>query len=173
MRVLANQKKPDPKKNAIENYIDHAQYVFRKYKELEKELRSAKSMDKASDLMYNTAIKRLNFFQPLRDGHDYTDEVLGVLSTPVVLLASLTFLMKSIYHKLSAVFINGNSRSDNDESIENLYNACLGLIVGICNYLISAPSLITRPIATAIYGFAKQDTNRFYVEDSIEGKLSH
>ena len=112
--------------------------------------------------------KHVTLFDPLRDGHDYFDEVMGATLLPVALsLTSIGLLTASLCEGIMALFIQTNVIENDDKTHGQragiyLFSALLVSILSYATFLKSAASLITRPLVTVFQGCKEQDIPRFY-----------
>lgn len=177
-RICTKQAKPNPQKNFFENYYDHLNYLESEFDAKWNTCSKFRTIDEQLEFLGKEALKRLNLFERLRDGYDYMDEVVGATALPVMLLgASLANLAIAIWEGASALAISTgliNRKSDKAEHLEYAQTALLlstlAFVGAIATFLKSAISLITRPVATALQGFAEQDVDRFYDDDSYESQ---
>lgn len=164
-------KRPDPDKNFFQNYYDHLNALARQTAELCTKYKELKTERQIEEFMDKVISDRFLVLEPLRDGYDYMDEVLGATVLPVVaLLGSVVAAVAAAWEGVHALAIHwGMADNDKVDHAANALNLCiasaLALSLSVVSLLKSAISLISRPIATAEYGFAKQDTYRFYNED--------
>lgn len=164
-------KRPDPEKNFFYNYFDHlnalgkgADALYHKFSEL-------RTVDEQWDFLEKVLSDRNLILQPLRDGYDYMDEVIGATVLPTAgALTSLGLLVFAVWEVAQSLAINlGFARNDReahaDNALQYFLGAALVLAFSAMSFIKSCISLISRPIATAEHGFAKQDKDRFYNED--------
>lgn len=174
-KFFTQHKKPDPKKNFFQNYGEHLNYLEH---QATKKMRG--SPDNFNVFLDSIALesiaqelldaKHLMVFDALRDGYDYTDELMGASVIPVMAMGTALFNAgMSIWEGSQALAIRaGFTKNDHidhgDKAVDNLLLAGLYLAISVISLVKSLASLITRPIATAIHGWKPQDTNRFYSE---------
>ncbi|STX41201.1 Uncharacterised protein [Legionella donaldsonii] len=184
------KKEPDAKQNPVENYVDHAHFLLikslqkfdtlkEKYGKLEKDGTEASFYDLLS-FIKKEANKHLTICEKLRDGHDYFDEVVGATAIPALgMIASTAALGMAIWEGAQALAIHAGFKEGTDKEksahLENagtmLLASAAAFVGAVASFLKSAISLVTRPVVTAIEGFAAQDKDRFYDKSSIAAKL--
>ncbi|KTD34368.1 hypothetical protein Lmor_1765 [Legionella moravica] len=175
-KIFVNQKTPDPKKNFFENYSDHLDFMIIHFQQKFNKLKNINDLDVALDYIGDEAIKRLKMFDPLRDGHDYFDEVVGATGLPALgIIASIASLGTAIWESAQALAIEmGIKRNDREDHLDiaagYLILSAAAIIIAIASFVKSAISLITRPLVTALSGYAEQDEDRFHNEDALIGK---
>ncbi|CEG57734.1 hypothetical protein [Legionella fallonii] len=169
---------PDPKKNFFQNYSDHFDYLQEKYEKVWHKLVEKQNLEEQFNFLNKQALKRLSIFEKLRDGYDYFDEVVGATALPAIgLVSSIATLGLALWEGIRALVIKiGLVNNDGQEHHVKAQSALLlsaaSFLLSIACFLKSTISLITRPIVTAIYGFEKQDKERFINEDTVVGHLS-
>ncbi|KTD14531.1 hypothetical protein Lgra_0562 [Legionella gratiana] len=177
-KLFKESKKPDPKKNFFQNYSDHLDYLQHEFEEFWIKLEKTKKLEERLNLMSNEALKRLNIFERLRDGHDYMDEVVGATALPALgMIVSIGSFAAAVWEGAQALAIHvGLTKKDGEDHKENAANFLLlsaaSFALSVASFLKSAISLISRPIITAFYGYAKQDIVRFHNDESIEGYVA-
>ncbi|MFT4060169.1 MAG: hypothetical protein QM652_11550 [Legionella sp.] len=161
MPIMFFKNKPDPKKSFFQNYYDHL-------KHLEKELTKLwETEPKTINLIVDEALKRMSLFERLRDRYDYMDEVVGATALPLMgMIASGGLLLASIWEGTQALAVHLNMVADHNDdhgyTAAALFVFSVGLaIASAATFLKSAISLVTRPVITALEGFAPQDKARF------------
>lgn len=168
-------KTPNPKKNFFQNYSDHLNYLEQEIKEAWEKMQKTKTLEEQLNLISDEALKRLNIFERLRDGHDYMDEVVGATALPAMgMILSIASLAATAWEGAHALAIHFNlAKKDGEDHKENAANLLLlsaaSFVLSVASFLKSALSLITRPVITAVQGFAKQDIVRFHNDESVEG----
>lgn len=171
-------KTPNPKKNFFQNYADHLNYLEDEVKKAWEKMQATKTWDEQLNLIGDEALKRLNIFEKLRDGHDYMDEVVGATALPAMgMILSIASFAAAAWEGAHALAIHFNlAKKDGEDHKENAGNLLLlsaaSFVLSIASFLKSAISMITRPIITAISGYAKQDTVRFHNDESVEGLVA-
>lgn len=166
--IFIKQNKPNINKSFFQNYQDHVKYLGE----------TAKTARKDADFN-SILLARLKMFDPLYDGYDYFDELVGATAVPLVAtIASIGLVIYSIKEILHALAIGINLVEDDNINHLEIASACTFaaivielLALAIC--LKSMISLITRPMVTAFQGFKPQETVRFHNEDSVVGKLTN
>lgn len=164
------QKNPQSNKNFFQNYHDHLKHLADK---------AGEEFSTKENKMEDISLKRLNMFDPLIDGYDYFDEVLGATLVPIVgtavaigyLLLSIKELMHGFAIKMTWV---ENDHQDHSASAETFWG--LGLFAGfvaLASLLKSAISLISRPIITLARGWKSSEETRFHNDDSVLGNLNN
>lgn len=177
-RFFRGQKKPDPNKNFFLNYSDHLDYLQMKYEKRWNKLVRLEGLEERFNFLVKQALKHISIFEQLRDGYDYFDEVVGATALPVVsLVVSIAEIGIALWESFRALIINiGLANHDGEDHLENagfsLFTSAAAFLTSMASFLKSAISLVTRPIVTAIYGFEKQDKDRFINEDTVIGHLS-
>ena len=175
-KFFVNQKTPDPKKNFFENYSDHLDFLIMHFEQKFNKLRNFEDIGTALEYIGDEAIKRLKLFDQLRDGHDFFDEVVGATALPALgIIASIASLGTAIWESAQALAIKaGIARNDHEDHMDvaagYLILSAASIILAIASFLKSAISIITRPIVTALTGFAEQDEDRFHNEDTFVGR---
>lgn len=177
-RFFRGQKTPDPRKTFFQNYSDHLDYLQAKYEKTWNKLVERKGLEERFNFLVKHAQKHISIFEQLRDGYDYFDEVVGATAFPVVsLLASIAGVGIALWESFRALIIKiGLANHDGEDHLAHagfsLFTSAAAFLTSIASFLKSAISLVTRPIVTAIYGFEKQDKDRFINEDTVMGQLS-
>ncbi len=151
--------KPDPNKNFVLNYVAHIKWKGSKIARI-----SDDSMSISAEVLAS-----INFLDPLRDGHDYMDEFIGVTIVPALCsIAAVALLLWSVWSGLYALatllsLAEGNGRHDNTMSIVLL--GCAAAIYAVVSTIESAIGLLTRPLITIVGGYKPQNTPRFCSDD--------
>jgi hypothetical protein len=173
-----NQKKPDPKKNCFQNYSDHLYFLQIKYQERWNKFIKNKTLDEKLDFLGKEALDHLNMFERLRDGHDYMDEFVGATAIPALgLVVSLVELGVAAWQSIKGLAIHaGLAKNDYEDHKENAGLALLvagaAFVTAIASFIKSVVALVARPFITAARGWANQDEERFYVEETVGDKFS-
>jgi hypothetical protein len=176
--LLENRKKPDPEKNFFQNYSDHLDYLQLQFEKIWERVSRTKNVNRQLNIISDEALKRLSIFERLRDGHDYMDEIIGATALPAMgMVVSIASLAVGLWEGIQALATSiGLAKKHGEDHRENAINALLlsatSLVLSIACFLKSAVSLITRPVITAVKGFAKQDIPRFHNEESVEGLIA-
>ena len=169
-----NYQTPNSRKNFISNYGDHLKYLM-EVQLVEKivAFEEAKNFTELLRLVDDEELKKhLLVFDKLRDGHDYLDEVGGVLVVPFLGVgASALSLGAAIYEGGVALGIRYNLIDDDDK--EHGFNAAKYLFAMVTTLALSlafavksAISLITRPLITLVAEQGHDDKKlRFRDED--------
>ena len=163
-----SRKKPDSKKNFFQNYQDHTTYLQSQFFAVKEKFDGTKARHKVA-YVGKQLVARINCLDPLRDGHDYMDEVLGATSVPLIagvvaIAAAGTALLYSV-----CSFFDAKSNWASEAKMAFAV-AGIAAAVALFSFAKSFISLFTRPIATVLNGGPKpQDTNRF--GDSLVGDL--
>ena len=163
----ANHKKPSIDKNFFQNYSDHLDYIYSIFQEKSSEFNSLSSTPELLHFIKDTALERLKMFEQLRDAYDYTDEILGATALPALgMLASIATLACCVWETMKGIMISFGWRNDDYTShsrkaCEHLMLAVAAFTLACASFLKSAISLVTRPIVTAVQGFAPQNKERF------------
>ena len=169
------QEKPQKSKNFFENYTDHVRFLFDKYKQVI----ASENFSGFIDNIAEASIKSLNLFEPLRDGHDYFDEVGGATAIPLAsAVASIATFAMAAWEGLQALacsvgFMRSSTESHADEAVKFLQISLACALLALGSFVKSAVSLVTRPLVTAIKGFAPQDKERFMIDDSVQSHIEH
>jgi hypothetical protein len=177
--LFPGHKKPDRNKNFFQNYSEHLNYLQNQYAKAWQEFQEQATFAQKLDFIGDQALKRLNMFEKLRDGHDYFDEVVGATALPalglVVSIATISMALWEGIHVLAihAHLIGGSKAEHQSEAQEDLLISGLSFLGAIASFLKSAISLITRPIITAVKGFEEQNTVRFITEDTYANRLAN
>lgn len=162
--------KPDPKKNFFQNYSDHIDYLMSQLQEVGTAINNAQSMTEALNIINDEATKRMNMMESLRDGYDYMDEFVGATAIPTMgLIASLAMLGLAVWEgaqTLAARVRREETTEHTNTAVENLFFSALLFTASIATLLKSIVSMVSRPVVTAIKGFAEQNTPRFEREGS-------
>lgn len=175
-KFFINQKTPDPKKNFFENYSDHLDFLALKLDQKCYQLQQIDNTADAIRFIGKEALKRLTMFEQLRDAHDYFDEVLGVtVLPPLSIIISVAALGQALWEAAHHLAIkSGFTRNDYTDHLDNaggfLLISITSILFSIACFLKSAISLATRPLVTAIHGYAEQDEDRFHNENSVIGR---
>jgi hypothetical protein len=156
-------KKPNKKQNFFQNYFDHLLYLEQS---IEKDV--VKVLEK-NDLFYlvHTLARHITVFDPLRDGYDYFDEVMGASVAPMALnIASAALLSLALFEGAIALGIQVDLfEQDQKMHVRNgalyMIAAFLTSVLSFVILMKSLASLITRPAVTAFQGYQEQDIPRF------------
>lgn len=174
---FANTNKPDSKKNFFQNYADHLDFLHIKFKKKYEQFMDTETIEEKLSILGNEALERLKVFEQLRDGHDYFDEVVGATAIPLIgAIASVCSLAIAIWDAaqllaIKAGFVEDDGINHADNALNHLLLSATALALSVASFVKSAISMITRPVVTAIRGFAEQDEDRFYHKDSVLGSL--
>lgn len=163
-------KSPDPRKNMIQNYIDHLSCIevtgHRIWKKLDRE--------SILGVLLVESMNRIKIFQRLRDGHDYFDEVLGALvGSTLCSIAAVGFVAYSLWELATSVMMNiGILKSDHephfDHVVKGMFCAMTAFVMSMVIHMKSMISLVTRPLMTLFFGYNQhQEVDRFYVNEPI------
>lgn len=166
-------KKPNPQKNLFQNYIDHLNYI---------EIEGAKiwkRLDREGMLgvLIIESVKRVKIFEALRDGHDYFDEVLGVLvGSTLCTMAAIGFVAYAVWELATALLMKtGLIKNDNEShwnnAIKGILCAMTAFVMSMVIHLKSMISLVSRPLITLFTGFTKQNVDRFYNNEPEEAPI--
>ncbi|MDR3503275.1 MAG: hypothetical protein P4L79_11925 [Legionella sp.] len=164
-------KRPDPDKNFFYNYLDHLHALNKQSEALYAKFKQLNTTDEQLAFLENVFYERNLILQPLRDAHDYMDEVMGATVFPAVgMLTAIGSLIFAAWEGAQALAIHlGFASNDRikhaDKAFEFFIAAAITFTLSAVSFIKSLISLVSRPIATVEQGFAKQDTNRFYNED--------
>jgi 7-cyano-7-deazaguanine synthase in queuosine biosynthesis len=164
-------KRPDPDKNFFYNYFDHLKALTKHSAELYEEFKKLKTSDAQIDFFEKELSNRNLILNPLRDAHDYMDEVMGATVLPAFgMLTAVGALVVAAWEGVQALAIHcGFAHNDRekhaDEALSFFIAAAAAFTLSAMSFVKSWISLVSRPIATVEQGFAKQDTLRFYNED--------
>lgn len=164
-------KRPDPDKNFFYNYFDHLKALTKHSAELYEEFKKLKTADAQMDFFEKELSNRNLILNPLRDAHDYMDEVMGATVLPAFgMLSAVGALVVAAWEGVQALAIHcGLAHNDRekhaDEALGFFIAAAAVFTLSAMSFVKSWISLVSRPIATVEQGFAKQDTLRFYNED--------
>lgn len=163
----SGSKCPNKKKTFFENYADHLVHIERNAVTIWDQL------NRSNDLCFlaHEAIKRISTFDPLRDGYDYFDELLGATVLPLALqLLSFYHILVAIVEAACAfaVYVHLMKDEQEDHLEEAQKYGMYGMSAFLFSFAIAVKSLIslvTRPIVTAFQGFKEQDVERFRAVD--------
>lgn len=164
--------KPDLKNNFFQNYADHLEFLHQKFKDKYDGFMGEKTVDMKLAILKNEALERLSIFEKIRDGHDYFDEVVGATAIPAMgAIVSLCSLAMAIWDAgqalaIKAGFVKDDEINHKDNAIDHLLLSAAALALSVASFVKSMIALVTRPIVTAIQGFAEQDEDRFHHSDS-------
>ncbi|CAM4470392.1 MAG: hypothetical protein LEGION0403_FIIPPAGN_00297 [Legionella sp.] len=164
-------KRPDPEKNFFSNYIDHLHALILHGGALWEEAKGLRTSVEQQNFIEKVFGDRNLILQPLRDGHDYMDEIMGATVLPTVaLMTAAGALVTAVWEGAQALAIHwGLARNDHTDHARNallfVLGAAAALTISVLSFIKSWISLVSRPIATIEQGFAKQDAPRFYNED--------
>ena len=163
-------KKPNPQKNFFENYISHAIFIIGHldqdyhFSDIGCSMREfSNNLNTSCQNLWN--IKHLLIFDPLRDGYDYTDEILGATA-----VSALFLLVSQLSIGMALAQLCGG-KDKTKTSLNFLLTACNTLAISCISFIKSLISLVSRPIVTAISGWKPQNINRFYTNNSLEEKI--
>lgn len=168
--VGSKQRKPNPNNIFFQNYSAHLDYIQEETKTILNTINSKESLNEALAVLAEEIGKRLYVFEGLRDGHDYTDEILGATVLPILgMVTSIATLALAAWSGMKdlamrACFMENDA---NYHASQMLLLSGMAFIVAVSSFLKSVFSLFTRPIATGIKGWEPQDTDRFIYENSI------
>ena len=157
-------RKPNPKQNCVQNYWDHMNSIEQDAHRLWNKVDTGNWFK----VLAGEAWNRTNMLEALRDGHDYTDEIMGAVVGSTVYSAVATgFLALALWEAvcglaMKAGFVKDDKKDHVTPILKALVFAVAAYVMSLVIYLKSVVSLITRPIITALEGFKAQDTNRFY-----------
>lgn len=186
------QNKPDPNKNFIENYKDHVLCLTKKFddrweqgltatgcKLLERKslrfnfFRETRGMPRSfrgfnrEHLIADEVLSHWTLFQPLRDGHDYVDELMGATVVPAlfcplaVYQAGYSFMTGLAFLMVQSGLMHDYYQSYGTKAINDLFTAGIFFLGAGASLAKSTISLVTRPMATALLGFEASDIERF------------
>ncbi|WP_133136668.1 hypothetical protein [Legionella rowbothamii] len=164
-------KRPDPDKNFFYNYFDHLNALSKQSADLYVEFKELKTADAQIDFFEKELSKRNLILNPLRDAHDYMDEIMGATILPASgMLTAVGALIAAAWEGVQALAIhwglaNNDREKHADTALEYFVTAAAVFTLSAMSFVKSWISLVSRPIATVEQGFAKQDTPRFYNED--------
>lgn len=169
---------PNPKKNFIKNYNDHLNYLIEvKLAEKIKAFDEAETFSQLLQLLNDDELlNHCLVFDKLRDGHDYLDEVGGVLVAPFLGLgASALSLGLAIYEMGVALGIQSHVIDNDDEAHgfnggKYLWATVASLALSLACAVKSALSLITRPVVSLVAEQELEVEPRF--RDETRGVLS-
>ncbi|MFJ1269520.1 hypothetical protein ACD661_13215 [Legionella lytica] len=168
-------KRPDPQKSFFSNYIDHLHALVLQTGALWEDFNKLKSSEEKEDFVWNTLNNRNLLLHPIRDGHDYMDEVMGATVLPAVaFMTAAGALVASVWEGAQALAIHwGLMQNDHKDHADNalgyIITAAAALTISVVSFIKSWISMVSRLVATVEQGFAKQDAPRFYNEDKEPG----
>ena len=153
-----NYPKPNSRKNFIRNYDDHLNYLIEvQLADKIKAFDQAQTFQELFNLFNDDELlNHCLVFDKLRDGHDYLDEVGGVLVAPFLGLgASALSLGLATYEMGVALGIQCHIIDNDDE--KHGFNAGKYLVAAVASLALSlacaaksALSLITRPLISLV-----------------------
>lgn len=164
-------KKPNPKKNMFQNYIDHLNYVEIEGAKIWKRL----DRENMLGVLIGETVKRIRIFEALRDGHDYFDEVMGAfVGSTLCTIGAIGLVAYSLWELATALLMKtGLLKQDNESHLNNAVKgiscALTAFVLSMVIHLKSMLSLVTRPLITLFVGFNNQnDVDRFYDNEPQE-----
>ena len=176
MPLLAGRKKPSTKKTFFQNYKDHLNHIEMKYEDKWKEFSKLDANGKPQAIM-DEVLAHLTMLDPLRDGYDYLDEVLGATGAValhfVSYFATIALAAHAAWEGAKALAIKtGISQDDGKDHLTKARNSFLAAVaVYVASVAIIfnfALSLVGRPLVTAIQGYKEQDVERFVDQKTSE-----
>lgn len=164
MAFFSQHKRPNAELNFFQNYHNHLKAIDHHIaKEIDDVEKDQKDLSAA-------ILGHINVFDSLRDGYDYFDECLGATVVPLsLLLISLALEGVAVWQLIQSIGIKvGLIDGDAGDALETAgFCAFMGagvFVMAALQFIKSAVSMITRPIATVINGPKAQDVNRFQDE---------
>lgn len=139
--------KPNADSNFFDNYHNHCMFVMKK---------NEKIFEAEGDFTAkkNESFAKLNFFTPLRDRYDFTDELLGATLLPlagVVCSVAVTVLaIKDLFHALAITIdlVKDDDENHGEQALHSFVGALFIAVLSLAALIKCAISLLTRPIAT-------------------------
>ncbi len=150
----------NPKNNFFQNYSEHLNALDNK---LFKEYNKIKTPDDFA----STILSHATVFEPLRDTHDYADDIFGATVLPILAAAlSLAAIANTFYEGaqvllMKAGLMTGDADEHSQLAINSFMVSATSLAVAVASLIKSVVSLFARPIATMVCGYKDQDEVRF------------
>ncbi|WP_133129788.1 hypothetical protein [Legionella yabuuchiae] len=175
--IFKKQKKPSRTKNTFQNYYDHINCLLEDLTETMNDIENDLSqgdVNTALSKISQEVLKRLTMLEPIYDRYDYFDEIVGATAVSLLGISiSLTSLALAFWESIQLLAINAGIKQKDGENHSNKAIQCLlfsgaMLLVGVCFFLKSSVSLLSRPLMTLIEGWKEDDKARFTREDSFE-----
>jgi hypothetical protein len=151
---------PDSRYSFWKNYIAHIEYLSLPEDQSPRKTRIPEFV-----------LHPLVAFKPFRDAHDFTDVLLGATVTAILGVGTtIAFLFSTINGLINTLgdaitFSMSSEINYCGQILDPIVVGLTLLIISIALAIHSMFSLLTRAIATAVMGFAPQDTPRFYYEE--------
>lgn len=174
---MAVATRPNPDMTFFQNYVNHARFGINDMKEECAIIYTTPGIDKKIERVNEVAYSHMNALVPLRDAYDYADEmVLTAAAGLALLLRGLIFTMTvSVAAFECLIGLTMQAGFMNDDGQDHVLRAAQTLGVGSALFVLSAAvfinsgiSLISRPIATYLNGWApEQEVNRFQEDEPV------
>ena len=180
IKITTGQKKPDAKKNFFQNYVDHLEFLERRYShQLKNNQYQIKNLGEMAFVGSSSLLdaKHLLIFEPLRDGHDYADEFLGAslipLASSLVSIGSLLTAFSELAQMalIKASLMRNNHEDHTDKAISYLAASATSILLCLASLFKSVVSIFSRPFVTMIQGWKPQDEVRFINDNSAESQI--
>lgn len=165
-------KKPNPKQNCFQNYMDHLNYKEEHAHRLWKEVNG----DNWFRVLGSELLDRANWFSPLRDGHDFADDVLGAfVGVTAYNYATMGFLALSVWEAacglaMTVGLVKDDGKDHGGNALKALAFAAAAYVMSISVFMISVLSLIIRPLVTAVVSNKPQNVDRFFDNERRAGE---
>jgi hypothetical protein len=163
--------RPDKQLNFFENYIRHCNYLDKSaFKDFAQVIEAREPLN----ALAKVAGKHATFFEPLRDSHDYVDQIMGLTVLPIIaMVTAAAFMINTI---IAGVFSlacmtglkKGSATTHADMALNNFIYSGVTLVAGLAVGVKSAINLVTRPCATIVNGWKPQNKVRFADESTQE-----
>ena len=173
---MSKSKTPNKNLNFIQNYFNHLKAVDSKLGKEIKYLSGKRTFRQeiqrdvlgreksGSDVL----LGHINAFDPLKDGHDYMDNIMGAtVGTLIGAAVSIIFLASGLYEGIMSLVTSGAEPAKHYDNMQvSLSASLLTAAVTLINFANSFVSVFTRPVITAINGWDKSKEDRFRDEFS-------
>ncbi len=134
----------------FDNYISHCAALIAKHSNNDEHTSPTEDFTTLKDV----CVAKLNFFTPLRDRYDFTDEVVGATLLPlagvVVSAVSTVWALKELFHTLAITInlVNDDGDKHGEAAIVLGAIALFAAVASLAALIKCTLSLLTRPIAT-------------------------
>jgi hypothetical protein len=181
MPTYYKEKKPRPSLSFPENYAAHARYLEGHGNELYGRFWSIPTLPSRFCFLGNQLKERISCFVPLKDGHDYLDELVSATFVPLFCeMNTLLFVGVGLWEFLKSCLMTIRIMERDQEShfshAMSYFMLAFGSIVyaklAVVNSLIG---LLLRPIITLCTGYSAQNKDRFFYHEQIPavGDIHH
>lgn len=169
--------KPLSNRFFFHNYASHINYMTHRLEEKKQRYYQLDEVPTMYDFICREALGHLDFHEPLRDGHDYFDCILGASVVPIMAtFAWAIAIMKALAESLAYMggrCLQGVGYQPNLESkhgsmaVQHSIVAIGCFAFSLIGFLNSVISLLIRPIATVCNSWKNSDAGRFSDEEGF------